>query len=95
MKLNELFGLLKKKETPLERGTTEQRQKLANNILTRFVTDYGKPNSISGKIRDKLLKRDMLDPIEVEKNNILRHTLIRNIVGSTTSLDDLKGYAGE
>jgi len=87
MHLKELFGLGKKKQ-PAERGDDAQREKLADKLLNLYVNMYGKDNVLTDKIR-KIIGKDMLDPIALEQNAIMRRSLISTIVQSNKSLDEL------
>lgn len=93
MKLDELFGMFKKKEEPT-RGSSEQRQELADKILKRYVKSYGQKGALTDGIR-KLLKKDMLDPIELERNKLMWDSLVRTIIQSKAPLDDLSNLAGQ
>ena len=90
MKLFEIFGLAKKQEP--ERGTVEQRNLIARKILNKYLEVYNTSDPASGQIR-ALLKKDMLDPLELQHNNIMRQSLRRTIVGSDKSLDELEALA--
>ena len=93
MRLNELFGLLKKKdEEPPEMGSREERKSLAKQILDTYVKLYSKDSTFTDKIR-KLLKKDIIDVVELERNKIWRETLTRSIVNSAATLQDLTHLA--
>ena len=87
MHLKELFGF-GKKEQPIERGDDQQRAKLADKLLTLYVKMYNKDNALTDKIR-KVVGKNALDPISLEQNKIMRHSLIGTIVRSEKSLDEL------
>ena len=98
MKINELFGLLKKNEPePEPRGSKEERKAMAKRLLNAYSKAYN-PSSpdveITGRIR-KLLRKDRLDPLEIERNKLMRHSLIRSIVQSDKSLQQLANIIGE
>lgn len=91
MQLDELFGLLKKKEEPA-RGSDEERLSLAKqmiDVFLRYDPQNVKHSYISQTIRD-LIKRDTLDVIDVERNDLMRSSIIKTIASSKLSLDQME-----
>jgi len=93
MKINELFGLGKKKqEEPVERGSKEQRTALVNRMFETLYAAKGTTtiHTFIFQTLQKLLNKDSIDPVAVEQNDIMRESMIRTIVNSDMSLSDMQ-----
>jgi hypothetical protein len=91
MKLDELFGFLKKKEEP-EMGTNQERKAVATKMIDVFLQmnpENVKHSSVSATVR-KFIGRDSLNPIDVAQNDIMRDSIIRTITNSETPIDQME-----
>ena len=81
MRMDELFGRGRKKIADPNWGSLEERKKIVKEILQFGYETYSKPN-VSTKIMviiRELLKRDRVDLIDINQNDIMRRTITDSV----------------